>query len=148
MVALQVPLLPHLAVDPQVHPTRVGRPGDAVVGPVLGIEAVRHVDILVADPEAHLPRIRVDGDRQLVVAAVAGVRDDGVDPRGPEENMHADREGVQIHAVEGSQSIADGVSVFKVEHQRKEFPVLWRRNKTKNIFKAWCGYKADGQTVR
>lgn len=101
VAAPQLAALPHLTVDPQLGPASVGRPGDAVVGPVVGAIVVRQVYELVADPEAHLPGVPLlrDGDHQLVVAAVRRVGDQGVDVSRLQQDVHADGERVQANRV-------------------------------------------------
>lgn len=101
VAAFQVALLPHLAVDPQLRSAIVGRPGDAVVGPVVGAVVVWQVDILVADPEAHLSVVTFlrNGNQELLLDDVAGVGDDGVDLIHLQQDVHADSEGVQVDRV-------------------------------------------------
>ncbi|KAA8591165.1 hypothetical protein FQN60_002108 [Etheostoma spectabile] len=120
---MRVPLLPHHAIDPQLRAASVGPPGDAEVGPVVGLEVVRQVDKLVANPEAHLSCISVfaDGDHHLIVVAVTGVGDDGVDPLELRQDMHADCERVQLHGMaEAGQSITSRILLREDEHQRKQ----------------------------
>ncbi|KAF3860329.1 hypothetical protein F7725_000584, partial [Dissostichus mawsoni] len=80
------------------------------------LEDAARVDKLVANPEAYFSRIPVlnDGDGQLVVVAVAGVGDDGVDSLELRPHVHADCEGVELHGMaEASQSITARVFLLK-----------------------------------
>lgn len=84
---------------------------------------MRQVDELVANPEPHLFSISVlaDGDHQLVLVAVTGVRDDGVDALDLRENVHTDGERVQVHRMtEAGQSIAAGIFLREVENEGEQ----------------------------
>lgn len=121
VTALQVPLLPNHAIDPQLGAPGAGRPGDAVVGPVVGPEVVWQVDELVADPEVHLSCISPDGDHQLIVIAVAWVGDDSADIIHLRQDVHAYGEGDQFHGLaEVGHGITTGIFVLEVKHQRKQ----------------------------
>lgn len=105
VAGLQVLLLPDQAIDPELGTTCVGRPGHAVISPVMGAQLVGKVDKLVADPQAH---ILAHGDDELIVIHRCGVGEDGELIAGLVwADGHACGEGLQAHRVrEVSQCIA------------------------------------------